>query len=198
MNHRKDIFKKLSQTLKTPKQVQAFLYKLEYNREKGGETLRSAASALAKKQAHCFEAALIAAAILECHGYPPQVLSFESQDGLDHVIYVFKKNNKWGAIARSRDEGLHGRPAHYRSLRDLTWSYFDPYVDKVGKITAYQLAQLDDTKTDWRASTKNVWKAETYLLALKHISLKSSKKRYKKLLASYLKNGPMKRQKHWW
>lgn len=198
MKRRVDPIYILSQKLKTPRQVQKYLYSLKYNRELSGETLRSATSAIVAKQAHCFEATFIAAAILELHGYPPQVLSFESQDGLDHVIYIFQKNRKWGAIARSRDEGLHGRPPIYRSIRDLAWSYYDPYVDQAGKIKAYQIANLDDTKTDWRASSKNVWKAETYLLDLKHRPLKSSRQRYKKLLAAYMKNGPMKRQKHWW
>ncbi len=189
---------KLAKKFKTPKAVQAYLRKLPYNREPRGETLRSAKSSLAKGQAHCLEAAFLAAAILEKNGYPPLVLSFESADGLDHVIFVFKEKRKWGSVARSRDEGLHGRPPIYRSLRDLAWSYFDPYVDKTGRITAYQLAHLDDTGADWRSSKKDVWKTETYLLKLKHRKLKSSSKRYKKLRESYIANGPMKPQKFWW
>lgn len=192
------IAKKLSKKLKTPAQVQKYLRSLPYNREKKIKTLSSAEKGLRRGRLHCFEAALAAAAILEHHGYPPLVLSFESQDNLEHVIYIFKERGRWGAIGRSRDEGLHGRPPIYRSLRELAWSYYDPYVDKTGKITAYQMANLDDTGADWRASAKNVWKAENYLIALKHKRLKSSKKRYKKLLADYLKRGPMPAQKHWW
>jgi hypothetical protein len=192
------ITQKLAKKLKTPRQVQAYLSRLTYNREKKGETLSSAEKALRRGRLHCCEAAFAAAAILEHHGYPPLVLSIESKDGLDHVIFVFKEKNRWGAVARSRDEGLHGRPARYRSLRDLAWSYYDPYVDKSGKVTAYQLAHLDDCQTDWRASKKNVWKVEKYLIKLKHKPLKSSKARYKKLLRTYLRRGPMPRQKHWW
>lgn len=189
---------KLARRYKTPRQVQVFLRSLPYNREKGGDTLRSANAALARGRLHCFEAAMAAAAILEHHGYPPLVMSFESKDGLDHVIYVFRQRGRWGAVARSRDEGLHGRAPVYRSLRDLVWSYYDPYVDKTGKITAYQVAHLDDTGADWRSSKKNVWKAEKYLLELKHRPLKSSKTRYRKLLADYKRRGPMPRQKNWW
>lgn len=192
------IVEKLARKLKTPRQVQKYLRGLAYNREQEGETLSSAEEALRRKKLHCFEAAMAAAAILEHHGYPPLVMSLESKDGLDHVIYVFKEKNRWGAIARSRDEGLHGRPPRYRSLRDLAWSYYDPYVDKSGRIKAYQMAHLDDCGTDWRASKKNVWKAEQYLIDLKHNPLKSSLTRYKKLLRNYLKRGPMPRQKHWW
>lgn len=192
------IAQKLAKKLKTPRQVQKYLRGFPYNREKKGETLLSAEKALRRGKLHCFEAAFAAAAILEQQGYPPLVMSLESKDGLDHVIYVFKEKSGWGSIGRSRDEGLNGRPPRYRSLRDLAWSYYDPYVDNTGKITGYQVAHLDDCKTDWRTSKKNVWKAEKYLIDLKHNSLKSSKARYKKLLQAYLRRGPMPRQKHWW
>lgn len=188
----------LAKKLKTPRQVQAYLRGLPYNREKNGETLASAETGLRRGRMHCFEAVFAAAAILEYHGYPPLVLSLESQDNLDHVIYVFKQGNRWGSVARSRDEGLHGRAPRYRSLRDLAWSYYDPYVDKSGKITGYQLAHLDDCQADWRASKRNVWKAEQYLIKLRHKPLKSSKARYKKLWRDYSERGPVPRQKNWW
>jgi len=193
-----NIVQRLARKLKTPRQVQAYLRRRPYNREKNGETLSSAETALQRGSLHCFEAAFAAAAILEYHGYPPLVMSLESQDNLDHVIYVFKQKGRWGAITLSRDDGLHGRPPRYRSLRDLAWSYYDPYVDKSGKITGYQLAHLDDCGADWRASTRSVWKAERYLIQLKHIPLKSSRARYKRLLRAYLERGPMPRQKGWW
>jgi len=188
----------LAKKLKTPKQVQIYLRDMPYNREKSGGTLRSAEAALKRGRAHCFEATFVAAAILEHHGYEPLVMSLESKDWLDHVIFVYRDKGRWGSVARSRDEGLHGRPAIYRSLRDLAWSYYDPYVDQSGKLVRYQLLNLDDTKCDWRASKRNVWKAENYIIRLKHKPLKSSKNRYKKLFADYKERGPMPRQKHWW
>jgi hypothetical protein len=188
----------LAKRLKSPRAVQKFLRAMPYNREKRGETLRSAEAALRSGTAHCLEAALLAAAILERNGYPPLVLSFESQDGLDHVLFIYREKGRWGAVGRSRDEGLHGRPAIFRSIRDLAWSYFDPYVDKYGRVTAYQIAHLDDAKVDWRSSRSHVWKLERYLLKLEHRELKSSDKRYEKLYRAYLERGPMPRQSHWW
>lgn len=190
-----DIAEKLAKKLKTPRQVQNYLRRVPYNK---GETLYSAETALRKQKIHCLEAAFVAAAILWHHGHPPLILSLESQDDLDHVVFVFREKTGWGAIGRSRDEGLHGRPPRYRSLRDLAWSYYDPYVDKEGKITGYQVAHLDDCGADWRRSKRNVWKAENYLIDLTHKPLKSSKARYKKLLRDYLRRGPMPRQKGWW
>ena len=198
MHMKMNITQRLAKTLKTPRQVQKYLRTKPYNREKKGETLSSPEKALRRGRLHCFEAAMAAAAILEHHGYPPLVVSFESRDGLDHVIYVFQHEGLWGAVARSRDEGLHGRPPRYRSLRDLVWSYYDPYVDKSGKITGFQIAHLDDCAPNWRYSDKNLWRAEQYLIDLKHNKLKSSKARYRKLLRDYKARGAMPRQKHWW
>lgn len=176
----------LIQTERTPAQVQRFLTALPYNRERTGATLRSFRAALRHGAAHCLEAALIAAVILEQHGYPPLLLSLASQDKLDHVVFVFRARGRWGAVARSRDTGLHGRRPVFRSLRDLTWSYFDPYVDLTGRITGYGLGDLSELGNyDWRFAQHNVWRVERYLQEIPHRALKSSDARYERLHARY-------------
>jgi hypothetical protein len=171
---------------RTPQQVQQFLRSLPYNWELEGDTLRSFRQVVRHKTAHCLEAALVAAVILEQHGYPPLVLSFESKDGVDHVIYVFRHRGRWGSVARSRDAGLHGRKPVFRGIRDLVWSYFDPYVDLTGRITGYQLVDLRALgKYDWRLAPTNVWKVENYLLEIPHRKLRSSNRRYERLLARF-------------
>lgn len=171
---------------RTPEQVQKFLRALPYNWELHGDTLRSYRQVVRHHAAHCLEAALVAAVILEQHGYPPLVVSFESKDGIDHVIFVFRRRGRWGAVARSRDAGLHGRKPVFRSIRDLVWSYFDPYVDFTGRITAYQLVDLRVLgKYDWRLAVKNMWKVENYLLEIPHRKLRSSDRRYGRLLERF-------------
>jgi hypothetical protein len=105
---------------------------------------------LQERKAHCLEAAFAAAALLELNGYPPLVMSLESQDGIDHVVFIFREAGHWGAVGHSRDPGLFGRAPLFRSLRDLAWSYYDPYIDGSSKVTAYQMADLDDTEADIR------------------------------------------------
>src|SRR6478672_8453891 len=145
----------LIETLDTPARVQRFLTEMLYNREPDGGTMRSFRQGLRKHEAHCLEAAIVAAVILEQHGYPPLLLDLESRDLLDHVIFVYQKDGLWGSIARSRDVGLHGRRPLFRSLRDLTWSYFDPYVDFSGRITGYGLGNLYALGNyDWRFASR--------------------------------------------
>src|SRR5690349_3054398 len=81
---------RIIERLRSPAAVQRFLNELPYNQEIGGGTLRSFRGVVREGMAHCLEAALSAAVILEQHGYPPLVLSFESIDRLDHVIFVYK------------------------------------------------------------------------------------------------------------
>src|SRR5260370_15060089 len=72
--------RRIIQRHRTPEQVQRFLRRLPYNWELHGDTLRSFREVVRLKTAHCLEAALVTAVILEQHGYPPLVVSFESQD----------------------------------------------------------------------------------------------------------------------
>src|SRR6185295_33707 len=150
---------KLVQRLNTPARVQRYFSSLPYNWETNGGTMRSFRELVKRNEAHCLEAAVGAAVILEQHGYPPLLLDLESQDLLDHVIFVFKDNGRWGSIARSRDVGLHGRKPVYRSLRELAWSYFDPFVDFTGRLKGNGLTNLYDLGDyDWRFSPRRMLK----------------------------------------
>jgi len=164
--------------LRSPLAVQQWLNALPYNTEKGGETLRSFRGVISTGTAHCLEAALSAAAIMEQHGYPPLVLSFESIDLLDHVIFVYRTSTGWGSVARSRDPGLHGRKPLFASPRALALSYVESYVDFTGGIKAYAVVDLRVMgEYDWRLSEKNVWKVEQMLLDWPHRRLIPSREK---------------------
>jgi hypothetical protein len=164
--------------LRTPLAVQRWLNALPYNNETGGETLRSFRGVVKRGRVHCLEAALSAAVILEQHRYPPLVLSFESIDLLDHVIFVYRGPHGWGSVARSRDPGLHGRKPVFATPRALALSYFDAYIDFTGGIKAYAVVDLRVLgKYDWRLSEANVWKVERLLLEWPHRTIASAKGR---------------------
>ena len=172
--------------LKTPAAVQHFLNELPYNKELSGETLRSFRGVIRHGTAHCLEAALSAAVILEQHGYPPLVLSFESIDHLDHVIFVYRTTTGWGSVARSRDPGLHGRRPVFTTPRNLALSYVDPYVDFTGRVTAYAVVDLRVMGTyDWRLADVNVWKVERMLLDWPHRKIRTSNRRFARWRARY-------------
>jgi hypothetical protein len=136
--------------------------------------------------AHCLEATLFAATVLEQHGYPPLVLSFESIDELDHVIFVYRSRGRWGSVARSRDPGLHGRKPVFATPRALALSYVDPYVDFTGRVTGYAVVDLRLLEPyDWRTARTNVWKVERTLLDYPHRAIRTSDARFRWLRERY-------------
>jgi hypothetical protein len=181
--------RRIIRRLRTPSAVQEFLNALPYNTEPPPERakLRSFRGVVRHHTANCLEAALAAAVVLEQHGFPPLVLSFESIDELDHVIYIYRSRGRWGSIARSRDPGLHGRRALFATPRALALSYVDPYVDFTGRVTGYTVADLRQLGDyDWRLSEKNVWKVERMLLDLPHRRIHTSDARIARLRARYV------------
>jgi hypothetical protein len=154
---------------------------------------------LRRGRAHCLEAALAAAVILEQHGYPPIVMSIESKDWLDHVLFIYKRNGKWGSVARSRDPGLHGRKAAFRSPRTVAMSYIEGYVDYTGRVRGYGVCNLDEALPDydWRFSRKNVWKVEQLLIKWPHKTITTSDEHYRKLLAYYVAYRKRYKTKPW-
>ena len=178
--------RRLIARLRTPLQVQRWLNALPYNTETAGATQRTFRRVVALGTAHCMEAALSAATILDAHGWPPLVMSLESEDKLDHVVFVYRTATGWGSIARSRDPGLHGRRPVFPTLRALASSYVDPYVDASGRITGYGVLDLRALDPyDWRCSTRNVWHVENALIDLPHRAIRTSDRRIDALRRRY-------------
>lgn len=180
--------RRLVARLRTPSAVQRWLNALPYNTEPapGRATLRSFRGVVRRGTAHCLEAALAAAVVLEQHRYPPLVLSFESIDELDHVLFVYRTRTGWGSVARSRDPGLHGRKPVFATARALALSYLDPYVDLTGRITGYAVVDLRALGDyDWRLSDRNIWKAERLLLDWPHRPIRTSDARVDRLRQWY-------------
>ena len=174
--------------LTTPARVQAFLNALPYNTEPPPDpaTLRTFRGVVRTNTAHCLEAALFTAVVMEQHGLPPLVMSLESIDGLDHVLFVYQRRGRWGSVARSRDPGLHGRLPVFRTLRQLALTYVDPYIDKTGCVKAYGAVDLRTLDPyDWRLSDGNVWKVERMLFEIPHRPIRVSRARLSRLRRRY-------------
>ena len=177
------------QRCSTPARVQRYFNRLPYNTEPGGETLRSFRQVVRRRTVHCLEAALAAACILEQHGYPPLLLDLHSADNLDHVIFIYRKGGRWGSVARSRDPGLHGRKPVFRSLRALAKSYYDPFIDFTGRLTAYAVFDLRRLEPyDWRFSSRNMWHVQRTLIRQRgSTKLKGAPGRARRLRIAYKK-----------
>lgn len=149
----------LIRKLDTPERVQEFLIKeIQYDyqddAEDEDETWRSFRRVIRDKKAHCFEGALTAAAVMMQHKYPPLIVCIEARD-LDHIIFAYKRNSKWGSVAKSRDENLLSREPKYRSMKDLVMSYYpffyNLYSNDLTDITmrGYAKVNLGMFDKDW-------------------------------------------------
>jgi hypothetical protein len=164
------------QTLNTPWKIQEYLDNIEYNSTTESNSPRYV---IQKKRAHCFEGALFAAACLEYLGFPPFVLDLQAVNDDDHVIAVFKVDNCWGAIAKSNFTTLRYREPVYRSLRELSMSYFDFYFNTLGdkSLRAYSLphnlCRFDNM--EWRTTENDLENIGYYLDKVKHFPLLGEK-----------------------
>lgn len=173
--------KQVLRRLSTPWKIQKYLDDLPYNKEKDGETCRSPLRVIRDGTAHCFEAALLAAAALRVNGKPPLILDLESVRDDDHVIAIYKMDQRWGAIAKSNYAGLRFREPVYRTLRELVMSYFEHYYNLEGEKTlrAYSrpvdLSRFDDI--DWMTAEEDLWVIPEYLTTISHTAVLKGKRR---------------------
>jgi hypothetical protein len=127
------------------------------------------------RRAHCLEGALFAAACLRYIGYPPLVLDLKAENDDDHVIAIFKVKGFWGAVAKSNFTTLRYREPVYRTLRELSMSFFDMYFNSIGEKTlrSYSLPQ-NLSRFDymnWMTTEEDLDVIGNYLTDVKHISL---------------------------
>ena len=115
--------------LRTPERIQDFVNELRWNHERGGATARSVAQALAYGEAQCIEGAFVGACALWLAGEPPLLMDMGAARGdVDHIVALFRRGRFWGGISKSNSPFLRYRDPIYRSLRELSLSYFPQYV----------------------------------------------------------------------
>jgi hypothetical protein len=166
--------------LDTPQKIQAYLYGLKQNFELGGETCRPVRHVLRHGAAHCIEGAMLAACALWVHGEPPLLMDMRAVQDFDHVVAVFRRHGRWGAISKTNGIGLRWRDPVYGSLRELAMSYFHEYTNRRDHKTLreysvpYDLRRLEPkiwvTGQEKRGSTQ-AWVVAEELDALRHFPL---------------------------
>jgi hypothetical protein len=125
--------RRLLASLKTPPRIQAFLDSIAYSTD---PIYRSPLRVIRERTAHCFDAAVFAAAALRRTGHPPLILELlpNAHDD-DHLLALFRRNDRWGAVAKSNFAGLRYREPVYRTLRELALSFFEQYYNVARRKT---------------------------------------------------------------
>jgi hypothetical protein len=170
--------RKTFRELKQPAAIQAYLESLPYIAE---ERDRSPLNVMLDGQAHCLDGGLFAALALWRIGYTPLLLDLVPEAGMDddHVLALYRVDGLWGAVAKSNYPNLRFREPVYRSLRELTMSYFEHFYDLERRKTLrgytrpFHLERFPDPAWTWDEEVVKTVSRRFY--ALKSIPLISPK-----------------------
>jgi hypothetical protein len=159
--------------LTPPWRIQRFLDECAYDVQ--GKRCRSARRVLRERAVQCADGAFFAAAALRVQGHRPLIVDLEAVRDDDHVLAVFKQDGRWGAIGRSNYSGLRFREAVFRTIRDLSLSYFEEYFNLRREKTLRRysppvdLSRFDDRH--WMTTEEELWFIPEHLVGVRHIRL---------------------------
>ncbi|GIU69666.1 MAG: hypothetical protein KatS3mg002_0902 [Candidatus Woesearchaeota archaeon] len=163
------IEKKFFISLNSPSKIQDYLDAIDYDVREGSSSPRYVIN---EGKANCFEGALLAAAALENIGYKPLIIDMIAHNDDDHVIAVYKKNNRWGALGKSNTTVLKYREPVYNNIRELIMSYFDFYLNINGEKTLREYSSPVNLKIfdnrKWRTTSEDLEFISDYLYKIKH------------------------------
>jgi hypothetical protein len=136
--------------LDSPRKIQAFLYDLKQNFEPDGET---------------------------CHGVREVLLLLDLRavQDYDHVVALFRRRGRWGAISKTNGATLRWRDPVYRSLRELAMSYLHEYANRREHKTLREYSRPFDLRVlparAWVTPAKGAWAVAERLDELPHQAL---------------------------
>ena len=166
--------RKILQGLDSPTKIQAYLdttaYRPEYSNFCPLQVMQT-------RRAHCLDGAIFGAAALRRLGYPPLLVDMFPDPGMDddHVLAVFRRSGRWGAVAKSNFVGLRYRDPVYKTLRELVMSYFEQFYNINGVKTlrsytpALNLRRFDRQGWEWSEEGANA--IEQALLKRRRLAL---------------------------
>lgn len=130
-------------SFKQPIDIQRYLDSLPYV---GEERDRCPLDVMKDGQCHCLDGGLFAALALRRIGDPGLLIDLvpaKDADGQklddDHVLAVFRRYGRWGAVAKSNFPWLRYHEPVYRTPRELVMSFFEVYysLDSLKALRAY-------------------------------------------------------------
>jgi hypothetical protein len=183
----------LLRRLDTPQKIQGFVNQLKQNWEVKRETCRTVRGVLRSGDAHCIEGAMLAACALWVHGEPPLLLDMRAVHDFDHVVALFRRHGRWGAISKTNGVFLRWRDPVYRTLRELAMSYFHEYTNRRDQKTLreysvpYDLRRVDPAV--WVSGEDDAWLVAEELDDIRHFKLINGRE-----LSSVTRRDPLERR----
>ncbi len=147
------------QGFRKPVDIQRYLDSLPYI---GEERDRCPLDVMRDGQCHCLDGGLFAALALRKIGDPGLLVDLVPMRDArgrnlddDHVLAVFRRYGRWGAVAKSNFPWLRYREPVHRDIRELVMTYFEMYfsIDGVkvlhGYLRPFDISRLDASGYAW-------------------------------------------------
>ena len=152
MNERKNFLSALTsderrvvRRLSSPEKIQSYLDTLTYSSD---DWYRSPIQALRDGRAHCYDGAVLGAALLFLIGYSPLIINmFPTSRDDEHLVAPFRRFGAWGAVGKSNFVGLRYREPIHKTMRELIISYFEQYYNVAGEKTLRSYTKPLDLST---------------------------------------------------
>lgn len=162
--------------LRDARGIQDYLDGLAINFEKRGETCMSPRRVLRTGRAHCMEGALLAYTVLLLQNERPLLLDLKSAKGDDdHVVTLYRKAGRWGAISKTNHATLRFRDPVYLTVRELAMSYYHEYFlngSGIKTLRSYSRPfSLYRFGTDWMTDEKDLWHIPQALDRARHFPI---------------------------
>lgn len=123
-------------------------------------------------RANCFEGAIFAAAARRVNGYEPLAIDLRAVRDESHALSVYRVNNLWGAIGKSKFVGLRYREPIFKSIRELALSYFEFYYNYAYQKTLRKYSILFNLKAfdefDWMTTEESLRSISEHLGEIPH------------------------------
>lgn len=165
--------------LDSPEKIQTFVSAIPHNFEVNGDSCMSVREVLSKRRAHCIEGAMVAALAFWINGDRPILMDLVAGKGdFDHVVTLFKRDGCWGAISKGNHAYTRYRDPVYRTLRELSMSYFHEYYDTNGEKTLRQYSLPFDIrkyKPEVWITGKDAWTIAEDIGSARHFYLLKAK-----------------------
>jgi hypothetical protein len=130
--------------LSDPFRIQSFLDTIPYSAD---PIYRCPRSVLRDRKAHCFDGAVFAASALRRLGAKPLLVDLRAERDDDHVLALFRRNGRIGAIAKSNFVTLRFREPLFRNVRELALSYFEFYYNVKAEKTLRAFSDAVDLRS---------------------------------------------------
>lgn len=185
------------QRLNPPANIQDFLDNLPYNYE---DSFDSPRLVLRKRKANCFSGAIFAAAALRINGYEPLIVDLIAERDDDHELAVYRVNDMWGAIGKSKFTGLKYREPIFKSIRELILSYFEFYYNYAHQKTLREYSKPLNLKifdkAEWMTTEKSLKFIAKHLDKIRHFRILPKKMKKLRTVDKVLfKRGIIERKK---